>query len=537
MNQGRLSAGTRSKNIRHRFKRDLIIAITLVCAITLGIAAFLALGVKKNLSAELINRTSDQAIKELQNVFSPLRKDLAYTRHWGMSGQIDPTGDIRPLMGQFIPMLQQNTYISALIIANSKGQEYMLLRDNGNWLTRSTDRNKYADTILWKRWSSTGELLKEWTEESEYDPRQRPWFKGALSLQEADAIYWTEPYTFYTKDVPGITASVSWQRKGDNETRYVAGFDILLDDIGAILNSLTVSDTGSAVLVERGKSILAPFVLPTDSQNEIAVQDDNAANRAAGNAVRIWYGREEPEVPFRFSGPGQNWWSGFRPLDPDSRDFWIGVMIPESDFTSASSKRVYLIIGIALSILGIALLLSLVLVRKYGRQLKDRPIHFLDEGKLEDNLRALIDKGESDTLEFKSTMRMNLKTGKPGKEIELAWLKSVVAFLNTNGGTLLIGVDDNGTVQGLDADGFDNDDRCRLHFKNLISQHIGLEFSEFMEFDLKATGGKTIGVIHCSRANAPVFLKHGKNEDFFIRSGPSSLKLSVSQVLKYLKQQ
>jgi predicted HTH transcriptional regulator len=133
-------------------------------------------------------------------------------------------------------------------------------------------------------------------------------------------------------------------------------------------------------------------------------------------------------------------------------------------------------------------------------------------------------------------MRMNLKSGKTGREIELAWLKTVVAFLNTNGGTLLIGVADNVNIEGIEADGFDNDDKCRLHFKNLISQHIGLEFSEFIDFDLKSTGGKTIAVIHCSRANAPVFLKHGKDEDFFIRSGPASLKLSVSQVLKYLKQ-
>jgi predicted HTH transcriptional regulator len=191
---------------------------------------------------------------------------------------------------------------------------------------------------------------------------------------------------------------------------------------------------------------------------------------------------------------------------------------------------------VTLSILGIALLLSYLLVLKYGRQLKDRPSHALDEGKLDDSIRALIDQGESENLEFKSTMRMNLKSGKFGKEVEFAWLKTVVAFLNTNGGTLLIGVDDNGIIQGLDADDFENDDKCRLHFKNLISQHIGLEFSEFIEFDLKSTEGKTIGVVHCSRANAPVFLKHGRDEDFFIRSGPASLKLSVSQVLKYLKQ-
>ena len=46
----------------------------------------------------------------------------------------------------------------------------------------------------------------------------------------------------------------------------------------------------------------------------------------------------------------------------------------------------------------------------------------------------------------------NLKSGKNGKEIELAWLKGVVGFMNTNGGILLIGVDDSGTILGIDAD-------------------------------------------------------------------------------------
>ena len=542
MNQASLSSGTRPKNIRQRFQRDLIIIIILVCVFTLAIAAFLASGVKKDLSGEFISRTANQAIKELRNIFEPLKKDLSYTRQWGISGQIDPTGDIHALMGQFIPMLHQNNFISALMIANSRGQEYMLLRDEGNWLTRTTDKKKYVDTVLWKRWSNNGNLLEEWREESDYDPRQRPWFQGTLSTEGENEIYWTEPYIFFTKNEPGITASASWQKSVASDTTYVAGFDILLKDIATIFNTLTVTQNGAAVLVEKDRAILAPFVVPTGSQEtgkatKPGPPDDTPAHTAAAKAVTLWPGQaDDPEAPFRFKYLGQTWWSGFRPLDPESKDFWIGVVVPESDFTGASSKRIYLILAVALSILAIALLLSYLIVRKYGRQLKDRPVYSLDEDKLDDSLKALIDQGENDTLEFKATMRMNLKSGKTGKEIELAWLKTVVAFLNTNGGTLLLGVGDNGNIEGIEADGFDNDDKCRLHFKNLIGQHIGLEFSEFIDFDLKSTGGKTIAVIHCSRANAPVFLKHGKDEDFFIRSGPASLKLSVSQVLKYLKQ-
>lgn len=535
------TARSHRKNIRQRFQRDLMVIIILVCVITLAVAAFLVTGVKKDLSGELISRVSTQAIKELRDIMGPLRKDLAYMRQWGISGQIDPSGDIRPLLAQFIPMLQENSFISALMLADSEGREFMLLRDGDKWLTRSTARSNYGDKVLWKRWSTHSDLLEEWSEESDYDPRKRTWFMGALSTQDEDEIHWTEPYTFFTRNEPGITASISWKTKPDDAASYVAGFDILLKDIGVLFSTLTVTPNGTAVLVEKDRAILAPFVHPLGLSESgsppvnLSSTDDTPANSAALNCVTLWHGRKDPIAPFRFSRVAETWWGGFRPLDPDSEAFWIGVVLPESDITGASSRRAYLILAGAAAILGLGLLLSYFIVQKYGRQLKDRPVYELDGDTTGGSLRALISRGESPVLEFKSTMRMNLKTGKTGKEIELAWLKTVVAFLNSDGGTLLIGIDDDGNIQGLAADGFESDDKCRLHFKNLINQHIGLEFSDYIDFDLRSVEGKSVAVILCSRADAPVFLKQGRNEDFFIRSGPASLKLSVSQVLQYLK--
>ena len=65
-----------------------------------------------------------------------------------------------------------------------------------------------------------------------------------------------------------------------------------------------------------------------------------------------------------------------------------------------------------------------------------------------EKIKSLISSGESDRLEFKSTLRWNLKTDRSEKGIEKAWLKSMVAFLNTDGGVLLVGVDDVGVAVG-----------------------------------------------------------------------------------------
>jgi len=128
--------------------------------------------------------------------------------------------------------------------------------------------------------------------------------------------------------------------------------------------------------------------------------------------------------------------------------------------------------------------MTLLLTRHYGRQFKALPSLTDHPAEFEEKVLALIRYGESPNLEFKSTLRTNLKTGKAGKEIELAWLKSVVGFLNTDGGVLLIGVNDGGEVVGIAADQFENDDKCLLHFKNLINQHIGAEFSKYLHAEI-----------------------------------------------------
>ena len=165
---------------------------------------------------------------------------------------------------------------------------------------------------------------------------------------------------------------------------------------------------------------------------------------------------------------------------------------------------------------------------------KDLPQQNLIRSNLGASIQKLIRAGESSTLEFKSTMRKNLKTGKTGKEIELAWLKGVTAFMNSDGGILLIGVNDDGLALGIAADEFENEDKCRLHFKNLINTHIGAPFSKYVHLDFCEIGEETVIVIECERVRKPVFLRVGKTEDFYIRSGPSSIKLTMSQMVQYL---
>jgi len=168
-----------------------------------------------------------------------------------------------------------------------------------------------------------------------------------------------------------------------------------------------------------------------------------------------------------------------------------------------------------------------------GYRLRDLPQQKIHNHNFENELPSSLP-ARAPAWSSSQPYAMNLKTGKSGKEIEIGWLKTIAAFMNSDGGILLIGVNDDGKIVGIEADDFASEDKCSLHCKNLINTHIGPEFSRFIHPKMHQVQGKNIMVIECERVRKPVFLSMGKNEDFYVRFGPSSLKLTMSQMAKYL---
>jgi len=144
----------------------------------------------------------------------------------------------------------------------------------------------------------------------------------------------------------------------------------------------------------------------------------------------------------------------------------------------------------------------------------------------------IIASGENEKVEFKSTLRWNLIADKADKAIENSAMKTIVAFLNTEGGTLLIGVKDDGSILGIEKDQFLNEDKFLLHFASLINDRIGRQYIEHIEWGLREVKGKKILRVVCKPSPSPTFLRNN-GEEFYVRNGPSSVQLSTSEVLEY----
>lgn len=162
------------------------------------------------------------------------------------------------------------------------------------------------------------------------------------------------------------------------------------------------------------------------------------------------------------------------------------------------------------------------------------------------SLEDMIAEGESNELEFKSTLRSDMVEGTTNKKLEDVVLKTIAAFANSDGGTLLIGVADDGEVLGLEPDyyslgGVDRD-KFELHLRNVLNQHFGAGFvTSRIVIRFHQVGDNEVCQIEADPAKEPVILKfkdrNGQpTEKFYARSGNSSQEIPLSEINAYIKE-
>jgi predicted HTH transcriptional regulator len=178
-------------------------------------------------------------------------------------------------------------------------------------------------------------------------------------------------------------------------------------------------------------------------------------------------------------------------------------------------------------------LIAQVIAEGY-RTLVGEPVAEVEAEKLD--LRQLVVQGESEAIEFKSTLRINLHTSNRDPRMELAVLKTLAGFLNTDGGTLIVGVSDDGTPVGVEVDGFPNEDKMSLHLVNIVKSRMGPQAMTAMHAHFEDFEDYRAMIVKCGKAAAPTFVRDGDIERFYIRTGPATTELTASQTQEYIKQ-
>ncbi|MDA9194263.1 ATP-binding protein [Alphaproteobacteria bacterium] len=152
-----------------------------------------------------------------------------------------------------------------------------------------------------------------------------------------------------------------------------------------------------------------------------------------------------------------------------------------------------------------------------------------------EKLEFCITTGETKTIEFKQSLSLDTIKKTKEKYIEDAVLKTICAFMNSDGGTLLVGVADDGSPTGV-ADEIQkfhkSNDKFLLHFKNLVSNKIGAEIYPLLEYELREFRGAQLLMVSCQKSSKEVFMN---GAEFYVRTNPATDRLEGKKLLDYCK--
>ena len=154
------------------------------------------------------------------------------------------------------------------------------------------------------------------------------------------------------------------------------------------------------------------------------------------------------------------------------------------------------------------------------------------------SVAVLIEQGESSILEFKSTLQWDVKQNRENKELCKSCLKTIAAFLNSDGGVLVIGVEDDGTVFGLQPD-FSlvkgkNRDGFEQKLMSLIRDYLGLSVARFIKVCWERLNEEDVCAIDIKKAAKPVFMKEKGRKIFYIRLGNTTHELDIEEAHEYI---
>lgn len=154
-------------------------------------------------------------------------------------------------------------------------------------------------------------------------------------------------------------------------------------------------------------------------------------------------------------------------------------------------------------------------------------------------IKELIISGENELVEFKSTLRFDVREGIVNKKLEYVIAKTISAFLNSEGGTLVMGVDDDGNVIGLDRDyntlQKKDKDGFELHLRQLVNKYLGESFEKYIKTSFPKIDDEEICLVKVLRSSKPVFINYEGNEAFYVRNGNSSTPKNRREQSEYEK--
>ncbi len=188
----------------------------------------------------------------------------------------------------------------------------------------------------------------------------------------------------------------------------------------------------------------------------------------------------------------------------------------------------YSAVGVILSLGGAAVYTSMSRRTEKIRQLS---------AALEDDVQQAIARGEDANLEFKSTFRWDLREQRINRSLESVVIKTLAGYMNTQGGTLLIGVADDGSIVGLEKDYTSLKKPDRDGFEQVlmtsVASKLGADACQCLQAVFHSISGHDVCRVIVTPAHRPVYVRESETPKLYVRTGVSTRELNVQEAINY----
>lgn len=433
----------------------------------------------------------------------------------------------------FLDLLNRNSSLNS--VGFFQGDHKFVARKENSSFVFASDSLADSGVVKWQRFEGN-KMISNWFESFDQSIYNTPWYKELMG--QSNEIRW------YLRRRSKLNSPE------DGQDFFYAGYSYSVDNIKSALvlefskdklfkefkiNNTKVNPRLSFMNLEGKELHLNTAELQNNSDS---LKSQNIVDSLQINIARHFENfKEVPQGTFNFSYRDQIYWNSFKRLSEDSGIQYYLYTVANNELTSENTlffDRFGLWIGLGLMILGSILLL----IRK-------RFFYMPNKMKIP-SVEELLKEEENRYLEFKSSLRWDYRQEKVNPELEKVIMKTIAAFGNTDGGILLIGVDDDKNILGLEKD-FQSlkrtdADYYEVHLRNIMHKLMGVKYvSKYIRTQFEQLEDqKIICKIKVISASEPLYLKYNnKNgqieEKFYVRSGNSSHEIkSIAEINDYI---
>ena len=363
------------------FGSSLVLRMCLLILLSLGIFAYggYRLVVEPAIHALALSEMRGVAQKvqtKIEGSFSAVETSLRTSRSWAENTQARPdAAHLARFAETFIPVIAHLPDTSAIIFADDTGREILLVRTrDGSLATRLSDPAQRGPAMDWRTWNAAGQPLSHEARTIDYDARTRPWFTGTMAQTATAGLFWTDPYSFFTNQEPGITGVAHWT--GADGHRYILAQDVSLLGLSRLTATLQIAQRGSVALLDDQGALLAvprtgavpsdealsaKTLKPAQSADLPVLAAGFAQWRAEGNASSVI-------TPFTFDN--ERWMGLFEPTEAAGRIAWLVTLAPADEFLPIGPRILSWLLAITAVAMGLSIWVAMRVARRVARPLE-----------------------------------------------------------------------------------------------------------------------------------------------------------------------